>query len=195
MPKSHRLRQTEWITDGQNEFADLKLIGIGPGHGRKTAGVNFQYGHIGLGVRPDQLGLKFPLVGQEHLDFIRLVHDVVVRDDQPTGIDDDARPQAPFFAFLGASNRFIHSSPKKRRKNGSSKGVPCVPLSRSIPCRENIHDGGLDRFRNIDETLRTRIPARGLNRSGNRSDDRNRTGSGSGTACPVGNQPRLRHSQ
>jgi len=88
-----RVIEAEGRTDGQDPFTDLELIGIAQLEGGQVLGVDFQQGHVGTGIRADQLGGVITAVGQPYQDLVGIGDHMVVGQDVAIGRDDEARPQ------------------------------------------------------------------------------------------------------
>ena len=82
---SHRVAQSKGIADGDYPFADLQGIGIGQFENGQVLGINFDYGNLGLGVRPDQLGGELAIVREVYCDFLGLTDQMIVRQDVAIG--------------------------------------------------------------------------------------------------------------
>ena len=118
----HRLAHAEGIADGEHEVTHLERIGIAQRQGGKllVRHVDLEHGEVGALVGEQHLGLELALVGQRHLDVGGVGDDVVVGDDQPIR-DRRSRPSPANSATRSRGRPKLPSSPKKRRKNGSSK--------------------------------------------------------------------------
>jgi hypothetical protein len=92
---------------------------------------------------------------------------------------------------FGASNRFIHSSPKNRLKNGSSNGVPFPSSLDPFRVAKMFTTAGFTTLATSTKLCPPRTGQRGLHRRRDRSGRADAVGGTvSGTACPVGNHPR-----
>ena len=88
----HRLADAERVADRQHHVADLQLIGIAElQHGKSLVRVlDAQNGEVAALVLEHDLGVELALVGERHLHFAGALDHVVIGDDQPGRIDDDA---------------------------------------------------------------------------------------------------------
>ena len=93
------MADAERIADGQDHVSHFELVAVGSGDRGKTFPVHFEHGHVSLRVGANQLRCEFLfVVGQDHLDFIRAVHHVVVRQNVAVLGNDHARTEALFLA-------------------------------------------------------------------------------------------------
>ena len=74
----------------------LRALSLSPNstNGSGWPASTLQHREVGLVVGADQFGGQPRAVGQEHLDVVGALDDVVVGDDQPVGADDEARAEA-----------------------------------------------------------------------------------------------------
>ena len=99
----HGLTYPEGIADGDDQVADFKRIGISEVQERKvqTFRIDLQDSDIRPLVRQNDPGIEFAPVRQDNLDFLGLVDDMVICDDQPAGTDDNPGAQRIFDSFAG----------------------------------------------------------------------------------------------
>ncbi len=92
MPAVTDAAQAEGVADRQHPVADLRLVGIAEGNGRqRLVGADAQHGDVGARVGAQQFRADRGVVGQDDVDLVRAVDDVVVRhDDALRRIDDEA---------------------------------------------------------------------------------------------------------
>ena len=84
-----RAFQSEGLAEGQDPIADFHLAAIAEPGGRKRARpLDAQHGQIGFRIGLDVGGLEFPSVVQADHDLAASGHDVVVRQDDPAGVND-----------------------------------------------------------------------------------------------------------
>ncbi|MNI43453.1 hypothetical protein D3C73_977830 [compost metagenome] len=77
--------------DGQHPFTHLQLIDVAHLDHRQVLGVDLQHGHVGLRVGAQHFRLVFAAVGQLDGDFLGILHDVRVGEDDAVIADDEAR--------------------------------------------------------------------------------------------------------
>ncbi len=96
---AHRdgLADVEGIADGENDVADAEFGTVGEGGGGEILGLDFDDRDVGLGIGANNLGNEFPLIIEQHLQFIRLLDDMVVGDNKPVGRDNDTGAEAALF--------------------------------------------------------------------------------------------------
>ena len=83
------------LPDGEHPAADLERLGVPHLQRGKVLGAfDLDQRQVGLGVAADDLGVELPFVGQPDLDLVGVLDHVVVGDDEPVRVDDEARPQA-----------------------------------------------------------------------------------------------------
>ena len=94
------LADAERIADGENEIADLELLGIAELDRRQRGGaLQAEHGKVGALVAQHDLGLELAPVGERHLHLGHVLDDVVVRDDEPGGVDDHPRAEGALHAL------------------------------------------------------------------------------------------------
>src|SRR5262249_44095172 len=87
-----RAFEAERVAHGNDEVADLEVVGVAERHERQVGGVDPQQRHVGADIAPDQVGVEYAAVGERDHDGGGVGYDVVVGDDQAAGgIDDHAR--------------------------------------------------------------------------------------------------------
>ena len=77
------------------------------GERERPRGIDLDERDIGIGVRADARRVQVPTVGQPHHDAVGAVDDVMVREDQTVGVDDEARAGAAAWALRIALARPI----------------------------------------------------------------------------------------
>ena len=110
------------MPDGQYPIADLQLVAVTQGGGGQAmVGLDPQYGKVGLLIGLDVRGPKLFAVGEFHEDFIGPFDDMIVREDDALGIDDNAGTKPD---RAGASDGVNPGdwSPKKFSKGESGSG-------------------------------------------------------------------------
>ena len=65
-------------------------INLFSGSGWQVIGVDLDHGDVGVRIRAHCLRGEFPTVLQRYRHFVRVTHDVVVRDDVPVAGDDES---------------------------------------------------------------------------------------------------------
>ena len=87
----HRVLVGQRIANGDDPFAHTQRIGIAKGGEReRPRGINLDERDIGIGVRADARRVQVPSIRQPHHDAIGAVNDVMIREDQTIGVDDEA---------------------------------------------------------------------------------------------------------
>src|SRR5262249_22044175 len=87
----HGLTDAEWIAERQHDIPHFYFVTIGHRHGRQVLGVNFDYGHIALGIAADYFRGKVTSILKRNFDFICAIHDVVIGQDITIFSNDYAR--------------------------------------------------------------------------------------------------------
>ena len=107
--RGHRVVETEGTADGGDPFSDLKIVAVAHLQNRQIFGVDLYDGNVGFGIASQDLALKFPVVRETNHNGVRTVHDVMVREDEAVGADDEAGSRAALFRhFAGAAERKGH---------------------------------------------------------------------------------------
>ncbi len=91
----HRLADAEGIADRQHEVADLERVAVAERQRRQALAVriDLEHGEIAVLVRQQHLRLELAPVAQHDADFLGVLDDVVVGDDEARRIDDHARAE------------------------------------------------------------------------------------------------------
>ncbi len=91
----HGAFQPEGIAQREDPIAYFHLVAVTQLGGSEMVGaIDAEHGEVGFGVGVDHRGLELAAVVQADGDVLAVADDVVVRQDQPGGIDDDARSEA-----------------------------------------------------------------------------------------------------
>ena len=90
----HGAAEAERITDGDDPFAEPQLVGIAELHRlERLVAVHAQQSQVALGILADQIGLELGAVIEDDIDLVGVGDHVIVGDDQPGRIDDEAGAQ------------------------------------------------------------------------------------------------------
>lgn len=84
----------ERVADRHDLIADLKLVAVADESARKTGRLNLDDRDIAVGIGADQFRVVLSAILERDLDGVRAADDVVVRDDQTVGADDDSAARA-----------------------------------------------------------------------------------------------------
>src|SRR3954469_13120330 len=89
-----RAAEAERIADRDDPVARPHLVGVAERHGlERLFGLHAQHGEVDLRILADDLGLEALAVREDDADVVRVADDVVVGDDDPRRIDDEARAE------------------------------------------------------------------------------------------------------
>ena len=89
MPARHRVVEGQRAADGQDPFADIKLVGVAPFGLDLEIGFDLEDGQVALGVGPDKPGTNVVTWAEADHDLLGVLDDVIVGDDVALGFVDD----------------------------------------------------------------------------------------------------------
>ena len=85
---SNRGGEVEGITYGEHPFTQPQGFRIAPGQYRQIFGVDLDQGNIRVWIPANDFGRKLSVVIEDHLNFRRTIHNMVVGDDVSVIADD-----------------------------------------------------------------------------------------------------------
>ena len=91
--------QPKGRANGHDPFTHFQAIDIADLHGGQALGIDFDHGHVGAFVGPDDFGLEFALVGQGDHDLAGTLDHVGVGHDVAIAAQDKARADAAGLAL------------------------------------------------------------------------------------------------
>ena len=155
--RGDRLADVEGVPDGKHGLADLELRGVAEtDEGQAALAGNLDEGKVGFGVAAHQHGFSLSAVGQADIESLDRSDDVVVREHEAVGRDEDAaaervevlfRKAVPVGAdLLGTLSR--GGMPCKNSDDGGSRtfdGAAEVGNVHGLLCRRErtpVRDGG-----------------------------------------------------
>ena len=102
----HRLADAEGVADGEHEIADLQALRIAElERVQRRRAFRLQHREVGARIAEHDRRLELALVGERDLHLGHALDDVVVRDDEPARVDDDAGAERALAAALEAVRR------------------------------------------------------------------------------------------
>ena len=104
------------------------------GERQRPRGINLDERDIGVGIRADARRVQVPAVRQPHHDAIGAVDDVMVREDQTVGVDDEAGAGAAARALRIALARTIEQLRAVRHRQAAEAAVARRARARSRRC-------------------------------------------------------------
>jgi len=107
--RRHRVTEPQRVAHGEHPFADLQRLGIAQRYGRQTVGRDADDRHVGLRIRPDDLGVQGTAVDQLDHDLVGVRDDVVVGEDMSLLGNDEAGAVRPL--DLLAARRLLLGQP------------------------------------------------------------------------------------
>ena len=102
----HRLADAEGVADGEHEIADLQALRIAElERVQRRRAFRLQHREVGARIAEHDRRLELALVGERDLHLGHALDDVVVGDDEPARVDDDAGAERALAAALEAVRR------------------------------------------------------------------------------------------
>jgi hypothetical protein len=93
-----RVVEPERVADGDRHLPHPHAAGIAQVCPRQRAGIDAKDGEVRVRIVAHEITTRAPAIGQRDGQLVGLVNDVAVREDEPVGREDDARP-ATLLAF------------------------------------------------------------------------------------------------
>ncbi len=169
----HRAAETEGIADREHPIADARLVAVAEFDGlQRLLGLHAQHRNVDLRVLADDLRLELLPVREVHGDLVGVGDHMIVGDDDPRRVDDEAGAHraVAFLRGLGqarielllAPQEFVEILVERRRVRVRLRNLAALRLD---DFRGNVHDGVRDFRREVGERF-------GASRRGRRERER-----------------------
>ena len=135
----------ERIADGHDPFADAKRIRVAQRRIRqRPRRIDLDEGNVRVRVGANARRMQIASVRQPHHDPVRPVHDVMIRQDQTGGIDDEPRARAATRSLWIAIARAIEQLRPFRHRQATEAAA-----ARAARGRIDVYDRRIETLRDI----------------------------------------------
>src|SRR5262249_18849092 len=100
------------VTDGEHDIADLQTIGAPEGRHRERLEIDLENGEVRVRIATHDARIRHAAVLELHADRVGVGYHVVIGDDVPVRIDDDAGAEAALDALPVARHVLAEQFPE-----------------------------------------------------------------------------------